>query len=124
MKVFAQNVRAGQNTPVEEWAKGYARLAAEGPVDDEYGICYNVSKVTDSLVADVCGYNMTEQLFSCVLGECFAYPLTRETEGAGWDIRRKWCAAFAASFRTGEIEVDEEMEKSLVGFVDVDLIIR
>lgn len=125
MKVFAQNIQLSA-VHAEAWARYFAQVA-EGPDEKSYGICYNVSQLADHYGGFGCndGYTMTEELFACVIGFESIFPLhSRPNHMGGWAIREKWCAAFAESFTTGEIVVDDEMEESLSQPIDRSLIIR
>lgn len=123
MKVFAQNVAVAGNCSAKVWEGAYARLAMQNVADTSYGICYNASQLSGTYADTLCGYVMTERLFACIIGHESIYPIMGRPAHS-WEMRRKWCAAFAASFETGEIEVDDEMEKSLNFPIDVSLIIR
>ncbi|MNF29683.1 hypothetical protein D3C84_103940 [compost metagenome] len=112
MKRITQNVKTSAIAK-KEFAEAYASLAADGPYDADIGICFNVSQLVNRD-----GYKMTKALFRCVTGvRGEDYPLRQYPSAYSWAVRRKWCAAFAESFSTGEIRVDSEMQQSLVSGV-------
>lgn len=114
MKRIRQNLKFSAATR-KKLAAVYAGIATGTPRSYNCGICFStMNPLAKAGLVEIDGYGLTERLFECVTGNRADHmPLNVFPRKATWGVRRKWCHAFAESFLTGVLLIDEEMEASL-----------